>query len=48
MFPPMLLVEGEKRIVGGGGEKSGGNWSVLINRENTFPYFIYVVAIISI
>jgi len=30
------------------GEKGGGNQSVLINRENSFPYFIYVVAIISI
>jgi len=26
----------------------GGEKSVLINRENSFPYFIYVVAIISI
>ena len=36
----------KKRIVG---EREGGrNWSIFNNRENDFPYFIYVVAIISI
>jgi len=39
------VVERKKRIVGGG---RGDEKSVLINRENSSPYFIYVVAIISI
>jgi len=39
-------MEEEKRMMEE--EKDGGNQSVLINRENSFPYFIYVVAIISI
>ena len=40
------MMEGKKK--NWGGEKGGGNRSVCINRENSFPYFIYVVAIISI
>ena len=34
----------------GGGEEEnyGGNWLIFNNWENGFPYFIYVVAIISI
>jgi len=36
---------GKKRIVD---ERQRGRWSVFNNRENDFPYFIYVVAIISI
>jgi len=40
------VVEEEKRMMEEG--KDGGNQSVLINQENSFPYFIYVVAIISI
>jgi len=45
-----LLVEWwrRRRELWEDGEKGGGNQSVLINRENSFPYFIYVVAIISI
>jgi len=41
------MLEGKKRIVDGG---EGERWekSVFNNRENGFPYFIYVVAIISI
>ena len=39
---------GEENCEWEGGEKGGRNQSVLINRENSFPYFIYVVAIISI
>ena len=41
------ILEGKKRIVDGG---EGERWekSVFNNRENGFPYFIYVVAIISI
>ena len=37
--------EGEEKNCGWG---RGGNRSILINRENNFPYFIYVVAIIFI
>jgi len=36
-----MMGRGEKRIVGERGD--GGNWSVFNNRENGFPYFIYVV-----
>ena len=43
------VVGGKKRIVGEKGEGGGENWSVFNNRKNGFfPYFIYVVAIISI
>jgi len=42
------VVKGKKRIVGGGRGKSGGNRSVFNNQENSFPYFIYIVVIISI
>ena len=37
---------GKKRIVSEG--ENEGNWSIFNNRENGFPYFICVIAIISI
>ena len=40
--------EKRERKEGWGEGKGGRNWSVFNNRENDFPYFIYVVAIISI
>jgi len=43
----VAVVKRKKRIVGGGG-RGGGNRSVFNNRENSFPYFIYIVVIISI
>jgi len=41
------VVGGMKRIVG---RRKGGRWGKLVfyNRKNGSPYFIYVVAIISI
>ena len=41
------VVKRKKIIVGGAGGGKG-NWSAFNNRENGFPYFIYVVAVISI
>ena len=42
------MVGGKKRIVSEEGGGRGGNWLVFNNRDNGFPYFIYVVAMISI
>jgi len=43
----LIGVGGMKRIVG---RRKGGRWGKLVfyNRKNGSPYFIYVVAIISI
>jgi len=54
---PFLLYYAACGVVGGGGEEKkrivsgregGGNWNIFSSQENGFPYFIYVVAIISI
>ena len=41
------VVGGKKRIVDEG-ERDEENWSVFKNQENGFPYFIYIIVVISI
>ena len=41
------VLERKKKIVGGGREERWGK-SVFNNRENSFPYFIYVACLLSI